>query len=181
MEAAFDNLSMEFVYLCLAKYGFDVSAIKIFRNIYSEAMAMSYINGSMSKLIMDLSGNLRQGGCGSMEIFAVGVNPLLQLLEDKLKGVTIYSTPVQGPVQENEEELKPLEKVVKVVGFVDDACPVVTSEEEIPLLINAYNCLKLPVVANFTEIPVPKNAKSPCMALGDVSTIKTIFLFHFCK
>ena len=140
MESAFDNLSMEFVYLCLAKYGFDVSAIKIFRNIYSDAMAMSYINGSMSKLIMDLSGNLRQGGCGSMEIFVVGVNPLLQLLEDKLKGVTIYSTPVQGPVQENEEVLKPVEKVVKVVGFVDDACPVVTSEEEFTIV---DQCLQL--------------------------------------
>ena len=35
MEAAFDNLNMEYVYMCLSKYGFTPQAVNIFRNIYS--------------------------------------------------------------------------------------------------------------------------------------------------
>ena len=140
MEAAFDNLSMDYVYKCFDKYGFSSSAINIFRNIYADSMALSYINGSMSKVIMDLSGNLRQGGCCSMELFVVGVNPLLQLLEKKLKGVTLYKLPMQGPVKENEAALPQLVKTGKVVGFVDDACPVVTTVGEFSTV---DDCLKL--------------------------------------
>ena len=130
MEAAFDNLSLEYVYKCLDKYGFSDTAVNIFRNIYSEAMALCYINGSMSKVILDLTGNLRQGGCCSMEIFVVGVNPLLQLLEKKLKGVTLYETPIQGPLNENDIALPKFIKSGKIIGFVDDACPIVRTEAE---------------------------------------------------
>ena len=140
MEAAFDNLNMEYVYLCLARYGFSKSAIDIFKNIYSEAMAMSYINGSMSKLILDQAGNLRQGGCGSMELFVVGVNPLVQLLEKKLRGVVLYSAPIIGPVRKYETNLAPFEKTGKLVGYVDDICPVVTSKEEFFIV---DKCLRL--------------------------------------
>ena len=140
MEAAFDNLSMEYVYKCFAKYGLTPSVINIFRNIYSDAMALSYINGSMSKMIMDVTGNLRQGGCGSMEIFVVGVNPLLQLLNKKLKGITLYKAPIHGPLRENDSTLPHLVKTEKVVGYVDDACPVVTSVDE---FFTVDSCLKL--------------------------------------
>ena len=140
MEAAFDNLSLDYVYMCMFKYGFSPRAVNIFRNIYSDAMAMPYINGCLSKVILDESGNLRQGGCCSMEIFVVGVNPLLQLFEKKLKGVSIYKIPIQGPVGEDKIALAPLVKKCQVVGFVDDACPIVTNEEEFHIV---NDCLQL--------------------------------------
>ena len=68
------------------------------------------INGQRSKLIKDLRETLRQGGSGSMQIFSIGVNPLIQILESKLQGVTLYSLPVFGPVEEQEEKMAPVEK-----------------------------------------------------------------------
>ena len=98
---------MEFVYFCFKKYGFTDDAINIFRNIYSKALATLVLNGKPSKVLKDLRECLRQGGCGSMGIFCSGVNPLLQLLEHKLEGITIYEAPVLGPVTEKEKHLSP--------------------------------------------------------------------------
>ena len=159
MEAAFDNLNMEYVYLCLTRYGFSSDAVNIFRNVYSEAMAMPYINGSMGRMIMDRTGNLRQGGCGSMEIFVVGVNPLLQLLEHKLKGVCLYSAPLQGPVKENEPPLTPLRKTERIIGFVDDACPVVTTREEFFIVDSCLKFFELSSGCKFHRNPTTQKCK----------------------
>ena len=102
MKSGFDLLQMDFVYYCLEKYGFSKRSIEIFANLYRNALALTYINGKISKTIPDLRNTLRQGGCGSMQLFNVGVNPLLHLLESGLKGVSIYSMPTAGPVEEDQ-------------------------------------------------------------------------------
>ena len=84
MKCGFDLLQMDFVYYCFERYGFSMRSIEIFKNIYSDALALTYINGNISKTIPDLRNTLRQGGCGSMQLFNIGVNPLVQLLESKL-------------------------------------------------------------------------------------------------
>ena len=108
MKSGFDLLQMEFVYFCFKKYGFSDKTINIFKNIYGSALALSVVNGKSSKLITDSRETLRQGGSGSMGIFNVGVNTVIQLLESKLEGVTLYSQPVFGPVPKNEERLPPI-------------------------------------------------------------------------
>ena len=77
MKAGFDNLNLSFTWYCLKKYGFSTQAIDILRNMYSGPQAVSYINGSVSQIFTDQTGNLRQGGSASMQIFVVSVNPLL--------------------------------------------------------------------------------------------------------
>ena len=137
MKSGFDFLQMEFVYFCMQKYGFSVKAVNIFKNIYGNALALSVVNGQRSKLITDLRETLRQGGSGSMQIFNIGVNPLIQQLEMKLRGVTLYSLPVFGPVDEHEERIMPIEKKTSIIGYVDDLNPVITKVEEFDIL-NSY-------------------------------------------
>ena len=108
MKAGFDKLNLSFTWYCLQKYGFSKQAVDILRNLYSGPQAVSYVNGSVSRIFIDETGNLRQGGSASMQIFVASVNPLLQLLDTKLQGVTLYSMPISGPVLENEPPLKPL-------------------------------------------------------------------------
>ena len=130
MKSGFDFLQMDFVYFCFQKYGFSDKTIDIFKNVYGNALALSVVNGQRSKLIQDLRETLRQGGSGSMQIFNIGVNPLIQLLERSLQGVTLYSLPQYGPVQEHEEILDPVTKTTSIIGYVDDLNPVITKVEE---------------------------------------------------
>ena len=130
MKSGFDFLQMDFVYFCLQKYGFSDSTINIFKNIYGSALALSVVNGKRSKLIIDLRKTLRQGGSGSMQIFNIGVNPLIQQLERNLQGLTLYSLPVSGPVLVHEFNLTPLKKTTSIIGYVDDLNPVITKVEE---------------------------------------------------
>ena len=130
MKSGFDFLQMDFVYFCMRKYGFSDMSINIFKNVYGSALALSVVNGQRSKLIRDLRETLRQGGSGSMQIFNIGVNPLIQQLENQLQGVTLYSLPVFGPIEEHEEEMVPMAKRTCIIGYVDDLNPVITKVEE---------------------------------------------------
>ena len=65
-----------------------------------------------------------------MQIFNIGVNPLIQQLEKKLRGVTLYSLPMFGPVEELEEIMTPMEKKTSIIGYVDDLNPVITRVDE---------------------------------------------------
>ena len=69
-----------------------------------------------------------------MQIFDVGVNPLIQQLERNLQGITLYRLPVLGPVREHEQRLSPIEKKTKIIGYVDDLNPIVTKVEEFKTL-----------------------------------------------
>ena len=137
MQSGFDFLQMDFVYFCFRKYGFSDKSIGIFKNVYGSALALSVVNGQRSKLIQDLRETLRQGGSGSMQIFNIGVNPLIQILERRLQGITLYSLPQCGPVQEHEQQLIPLKKTTSIIGYVDDLNPVITKVEEFEVC-NAY-------------------------------------------
>ena len=128
---------MDFVYFCMRKYGFSEKTSDIFKNVYGNALALSVVNGKRSKIIKDLRETLRQGGSGSMQMFNVGVNPLIQQLETNLKGVTLYSLPVFGPVEEMEERISPVEKKTSIIGYVDDLNPVITKVEEFEIY-NSY-------------------------------------------
>jgi len=130
MKSGFDFLQMDFVYFCLQKYGFSENTINIFKKIYGSALALSVVNGKRSKLIQDLRETLRHGSSGSMQIFNIGVNPLIQQLERNLLGITLCSLPVCGPTLEHEVDLIPLKKTTSIIGYVDDLNPVITKVEE---------------------------------------------------
>ena len=85
MKSGFNLIQMDFVYYCFERYGFSKRLIEIFKNVYSDALALTYINGNISKTIPDLRNTLRQGGCGSMQLFNVGVNPLLHYLNQNFR------------------------------------------------------------------------------------------------
>ena len=69
-----------------------------------------------------------------MQIFNIGVNPLIQQLERNLHGITLYSLPVCGPVSEYEVNLPPMKKNTSIIGYVDDLNPVITRKEEFEIL-----------------------------------------------
>ena len=70
--------------------------------------------------------------------FAYAIDPLLQYLDRRLKGILIYSIPQHGPsLKGHASPLQPLEQRYKVVGYADDLKPAVTSMQEFSLIDRA--------------------------------------------
>ena len=101
------------------------------RNLYSNGITVPVVNNVALSAIKDVRGSLRQGGTGSMEWFALGIDPLLIFLEQNLSGILISSLPVLGPAQESDGfPLAPLEERFKAMSFCDDVKPAICSLEE---------------------------------------------------
>ena len=64
---------------------------------------MPVINCIPGRAVPDRRGSLRQGGKGSMDWFAMGIDPLLIYLDNRLVGIPVSNLPVLGPVQEGEQ------------------------------------------------------------------------------
>ena len=76
--------------------------------------------------IFDTRGALRQGGRGSMEWFAYGIDPLLDFLDRNLDGITVVSLPDLGPAAELcPHPLPELEEKFKLMAYCDDVKPAI--------------------------------------------------------
>ena len=94
-----------------------------------------------------------------MEIFVVGVNPLLQQLEKNLRGIDMYKSFVEGPATQEGIAPSPLVQTGKVIGFVDDACPIVTSEAEFYIVDECLQKFELASGCKFHRNPVTQKCK----------------------
>ena len=129
--AAFDYLVLSWVWKVLEKKGVRSSTLDRLRNFYSNGITIPVVNSLPGKAINDARGSLRQGGVGSMEWFAVGIDPLLIFLDLNLSGIPISSLPVLGPSEENcQYPLPPIEERFKAVAYCNDVKPAICSFEE---------------------------------------------------
>ena len=73
-----------------------------------------------------------------MHWFAYGIDPLIDYLDKRLKGILIHSVPIQGLTPAGAAgPLPPLEERYKVVGYADDLKPAITSMQEFVLVDQA--------------------------------------------
>ena len=75
------------------------------------------------------------------------IDPLLVYLERRLTGILVHSLLVYGPVEQGQHHLPPLETRYKVLGYLDDCKPPITSMEEFLLV----DCLMDPQGAGYIE------------------------------
>ena len=98
------------------------------------------MNNVIGRPIKNLRLSLRQGDRPSGVWFCFGIDPLIAYLQNNLKGILVHSTPVAGPSEYGQlSPLPPLETRYKVVGYLDDCKPAVTSLEEFIILDKACN------------------------------------------
>ena len=129
--AAFDYLVLSWVWKVLEKKGVRSATINRLNNLYSNGITIPVVNSIPGRAIFDVRGSLRQGGVGSMEWFAVGIDPLLIFLDLNLSGIPISSLPVYGLSEEAAQyPLPPLEERFKAVAYCDDVKPAICSIEE---------------------------------------------------
>ena len=129
--AAFDWLVLEWVWKVLHKMGVESNIINRLQRLYKNSTTIVVVNNKLGRVMLDKRGSLRQGGCGSMEWFCIGIDPLLRYLERRLKGILISSLPVYGPsLQGHPVPLPPLEERYKLIAYCDDVKPSVTTMSE---------------------------------------------------
>ena len=129
--AAFDFLVLSWVWKVLERKGIRQVTKCRLENLFQHGITVPVINSFCRRAILDSRGSLRQGGCGSMEWFAYGIDPLLLFLDRHLTGIPIHSLPVLGPSLEGQSSpLPPLEERFKAVAYCDDVKPAICSLNE---------------------------------------------------
>ena len=137
-EAAFDYLCLEWVKLVLRKKGLAEEALARFSNLYDAGITIPIINNVPGESLNNIRLSLRQGDRPSGNWFGYGIDPLLVYLERRLQGILIYSLPVQGPALLGHGHTLPhLETRYKVIGYLDDCKPAITSMAEFQLVDTA--------------------------------------------
>ena len=72
--------------------------------------------------------------------FGFAVDLLIQYLEKRLTGITIYTTPTEGPTQtKTRNKLPGIENRYKIVGYCNDVKAAINSEEEFEVIDKAVN------------------------------------------
>ena len=129
--AAFDFLVLSWVWKVLERKGIRQITKSRLENLFMNGITVPVINSFCRRAIHDRRGSLRQGGCGSMEWFAFGIDPLLIFLDRHLQGIPIHSLTVLGPPQEGEPyPLPPVVERFKAVAYCDDVKPAICSLDE---------------------------------------------------
>ena len=81
---------------------------------------------------------MRQGDRPSEIWFCYGIDPLISYLAKRLKGILIHSLPASGPSQlGSPSPLPPAEQRYKVLVYLDDLKPSITTMSEFSLLDRA--------------------------------------------
>ena len=137
-EAAFDYLCLGWVKQVLERKGLSRENLERFSNLYRDGITLPVVNNVVGKPIKNNRLSLRQGDRPSGVWFCFGIDPLIVYLQKHLKGILVHSTPVAGPVEAGSEHPLPaIETRYKVIGYLDDCKPAVTSFDEFLLLDNA--------------------------------------------
>ena len=136
-KAAFDFMVMLWVFKVLLAKGIDPAVIKRLENIYKENITVVVVNNILGKSFVNNRWSMRQGDLPSVYWFAYGIDPLVSYLEKRLQGITIYSTPMLGPTLPGTPRLPPQAEVYKLIAYVDDVKPAITSMNEFLLVDRA--------------------------------------------
>ena len=159
--AAFDWLVLSWVWKVLLKLGFDRNVVNRIQSLYQDSVTIVVVNSILGRVLVDLRGSLRQGGCASMEWFSFGIDPLLRYLDRRLQGIVITSIPMLGPVLKGEKmPLPQLEERFKLMAYCDDVKPSVTSMSEFFTVDTAYSLFEKSSGCKLQGIQLQGNASS---------------------
>ena len=139
-KSALDFLCMDWVYAVLKAKGMNPIVIERLSRYYRDSSTIPIINNVMCGKIENVRLTLRQGDCPSSVWFGYGIDPLLNYLERRLSGMTLYNTPVLGPAERGApRRLKPVSSKYILAGYCDDLKPAITKIEEFKILEKAVN------------------------------------------
>ena len=136
-KSAFDFMVMLWVFRVLKAKGVDQAVIDRLMNIYGDNITVVVVNNIPGRAFINLRWSMRQGDLPSVIWFSYGIDPLISYLDKRLMGIPIYSTPTLGPVLPTSPPLPDTQETFRLIAYVDDVKPAITSMQEFLLVDNA--------------------------------------------
>ena len=125
---------LKWVFRVLRAKGLSETVIGHLSNLYSNNITIVVVNNVLGRAFPNNRWSIRQGDRPSSILFCHGIDPHLLWLNSRLKGIEIYRTPVLGPVLPQKEFPSTLSESFRVIGYIDDVKPAITSLEEFSLV-----------------------------------------------
>ena len=100
----------------------DKEVINTIKNLYSNNLTIVVVNNVQGKCFINSRWSIRQGDRPSSVLFCYGLDPHLDWLERRLRGITIYQSNFFSPTTSKE--------TYKLMAYVDDIKPAITSMQE---------------------------------------------------
>ena len=88
---AFDSIKHSYLYDVLRWHGISEKFISYIQCLYTNAVAAIQVNGFLSSNI-PVTKSRRQGCPASMVLFALALNPILYMLQEKISGISLGPT-----------------------------------------------------------------------------------------
>ena len=136
-KAAFDFMVMLWVFKVLKAKGVDQAIINRLMNIYEDNITVVVVNSVPGRAFSNKRWSMRQGDLPSVYWFSYGIDPLISYLDKRLQGITVYSTPMYGPTLPASPPLPNKKESFRLLAYVDDVKPAITSMSEFKLVDTA--------------------------------------------
>ena len=125
-KAAFDYMVLTWVLKVLQAKGLDKEVINSILNLYGNNLTVVVVNNVQGSCFPNTRWSIRQGDRPSSILFCYGLDPHLDWLENRLRGIPIYTSNFFSPATSTE--------TYKLMAYVDDVKPSVTSMQEFKLI-----------------------------------------------
>ena len=100
----------------------------------SDNITIVVVNNILGSKFVNLRWSVRQGDRPSSSLFCYGIDPHLDWLFRQLRGNPIYRMPAAGPVLEKEPFPLFRTETFRLIGYIDDVKPAITSMAEFSLV-----------------------------------------------
>ena len=101
-KAAFDYMVLIWVLKVLKAKGLDQEIINSIMNIYENNLTVVVVNNVQGSCFANIQWSIRQGDRASSIFFCYGLDPHLDWLENRLRGISIYASKFFSPLSSTE-------------------------------------------------------------------------------
>ena len=125
-KAAFDYMVLTWILKVLQAKGLDIEVINTILNLYGNNLTVVVVNNVQGSCFLNTRWSVRQGDRPSSIFFCYGLDPHLDWLEKRLRGIPIYTINFFTPATSTEN--------YKLMAYVDDVKPSVSSMQEFKII-----------------------------------------------
>ena len=127
-------MTLDWVLKVLKAKGLDQTVINRLYRLYANNLTVVVVNDIPGKCFKNNYMSIRQGDRPSSTLFCFGIDPHIAWLERRLKGILIYKQSAEGPTLPGTIFRPQVETRYKIIGYIDDIKPAVTSMNEFQII-----------------------------------------------
>ena len=142
--SAFEKMSASWIWKVMKRKGCSEAFISVLRSIYevTDSFIVPMVNNEQQPRLINKRKNIRTGDSISTCLFNYGADPLIISLNKKLRGVTYFKAPTEGPYHPLFGKPLPVTDRLKAIGFVDDCKGFLSCQEDFTTMDSTLKCFE---------------------------------------